>query len=150
MIQQLATVIDVIDNKALLSVHNQGCQSCHLSGACGTGSLGRLLGHRQQPLQVDNLSGLKKGDRVMLELPEKALLYASFSMYLLPLMFMFSFALVAGLLLDASDAINVLAAVIGLFVGLKISASLAAKRFSGFSRPYVYKLGSEFPLSQSI
>ena len=77
MIEELAQVQKLNGDKAIIEIHRQNaCQSCELSGGCGTGSLGRLLGYRKQSLIIQNDYNLKIGDRVVVGLPDKSYLSA--------------------------------------------------------------------------
>jgi sigma-E factor negative regulatory protein RseC len=140
MIQEQAKVVGLQGDQAIIEVDRQsGCSSCELNGACGTGSLGRLLGHRQKPFAVTNNLKLIKGDRVLLQLPENSLLLSGFLVYLLPLFFMFSFSIMADAVLGAQNWLNVAAALIGLFSGLQLSARIVRNRLGKSLQPHVMR-----------
>jgi sigma-E factor negative regulatory protein RseC len=65
---------------------NSTCGQCELSKGCGTGALGRLLGHRSKPILIETDHDLKPGDRLQLGLSESALVKASLTIYGLPLL----------------------------------------------------------------
>ena len=56
---------------------NSTCGQCELSKGCGTGALGRLLGHRSKPIVIETDHDLKPGDRLQLGLSESALVIGS-------------------------------------------------------------------------
>lgn len=61
------------------------CGGCAVNGACGTSLLARYLGPRRLSLQARNAVGARPGERVVIGLPEGALLEASVLAYLVPL-----------------------------------------------------------------
>ena len=136
MIEEQALVIALQVEQAVIQIQRQNaCQSCELSGGCGTGSLGRLLGVRQQSLLLQNDHQLKVGDIVIIGLPEKHFIYAGFLMYLLPLISLFIFAIISDYLFDATQWANVVAAFIGLALGLIFTAKLSNKTFASQLQP---------------
>ncbi len=63
---------------AIIRMQRQSaCSHCELNKGCGTGAIGRLLGHRSKPLAIRNDYDLKAGDRVLVGLPDRAFLNAS-------------------------------------------------------------------------
>ena len=122
MIEEKARVTAIRDGFAVIEVvRTSGCQSCELKSGCGTGSLGRLLGFKPKPFTVKNELGLKPGDTVMLAVAERSFALAGFLVYLLPLLTLFLFAIVADVLLGTSDVFTVLAGLFGLATGLYFS-----------------------------
>lgn len=141
MIHEQARVTAVKGNKVIIQVQKQqGCQSCELSGGCGTSSLGRLLGYRASLLTVDNDQQLKIGDKVMVSLAEEKLVSAGLLVYLLPLITLFLFAGLAEVVFASVDGLNVVAALIGLFTGLKLSAWVARHFYSQQFKPVIKRL----------
>ena len=128
MAEEQARVIAADDTTVTLQLEQQkGCHSCELSSACGTASLGRLLGFRGFDLKLDNDAGLKVGDKVILSVSDHAVVMASLLIYLFPLLGMFvgaSLVYAAG----ASEFWVIVAAAIGLFSALRAAGYLA--RFS--------------------
>ena len=103
---------------------NATCGQCELNKGCGTGALGRLMGHRSKPIQLHTDRDLEPGDRVMLGLPESALVKASLMIYGLPLLGM----VVAGILsalVTSSEFLVVVAAFAGFFAGFKFARIIA-------------------------
>lgn len=136
MIEEQAQVIALKGGKAIIEIHDQSaCQNCELSGGCGTGSLGKLLGYRKQSLSIINDQQLQVGQRVIIGLPEKYFLYAGFLMYLLPLLILFLFATVSDLVFQSTQWINAIAAISGLLAGLKLTSVLSHKVFADKLQP---------------
>lgn len=100
------------------------CGQCELSKGCGTGALGRLLGHRGKPILIETGHDLKPGDTLLLGLSESALVKASLAIYGLPLLGMVCAGLLTTLL-TTSEGLVVVAAVAGFFAGFKMANFLA-------------------------
>ena len=130
MIEELARVKSLAGDKAVVEVMRQsGCQGCQMNASCGTGSLGRLLGFRGRPLVIDNTHDLRIGDRVVIGLQDNAYVTAAVLVYLLPLLLMLAFAILADVVLRAPDAMVALVAVGGLAGGIYLSAQIARLYF---------------------
>lgn len=149
MIEEKASVISLQGDQAIIQMQRQsGCQSCELSEGCGTGSLGRLLGYRQQNLSIHNDHKLDVGDNVIIGLPEKHFIAVGFLMYLLPLICLFAFAIFANFIFDATQWINAVASLLGLTSGLIITARLSNQTFAGKLQPQFIR--QEFPVETGI
>ncbi len=106
-------------------VRETACGGYELNRSCGTGALGRLLGHRRKPLTLESERALRPGDRVTLSLSERALVKASLLVYGLPLCAMLCAGLLAYALAPAAEWIVALASALGFALGL-----YAASRWS--------------------
>lgn len=106
MLEQTATVIDIEDGQLILEVRPQSsCHGCAVNKGCGTAVLAKTVGQRVVHFRLDNTIGARKGDTVVLGLPEHAVLKGALIIYLLPLLVMLLVALVADATL-AADADN--------------------------------------------
>jgi sigma-E factor negative regulatory protein RseC len=114
----LVTAVDD-DGFARVKVHRvEACHSCEAKGPCQA-----LGGKREEVvLRVENTLGAKRGDLVVLGLPEVSVISASAAVYLIP-----ASALIGGALLGAdlgpsvglsSDPAALIGAAAGLLVGL--------------------------------
>ena len=131
MIEEHALVCETNDHQAVIEVQRQSaCNSCSLEQGCGVGSLGRLIGHRALTFSIQNKHKLKKGDHIVIGLPDRAFLKAGFLIYLLPLINLFLFASVSDIVFKASEWVNVLAAILGLAFGLWWASHWSASRHS--------------------
>jgi sigma-E factor negative regulatory protein RseC len=111
------------------------CGSCSANGACGTSLLERVFGRRQQILAVSNPVGAVLGDRVIVGIPEAAMLEAAFAAYLVPLVAMMAGGVcaewLAGHLLPGwADGISVLGGLLGLAAGIWWLAGFSNRRRS--------------------
>ncbi|GEM_PF-55409 len=93
VIEEQATVVEASASTVWVeAVRRSTCGSCSASAGCGTSLLDRFLGRRPLRLEVDNSLAVAIGDRVIVGVPEGAMLRAAAAAYLSPL---------AGLLLGA-------------------------------------------------
>ncbi len=131
MIEELGTVVAVHGELAEVeSRRRSACGSCEVSGACGTSLLERFFGRRRLLLTVHNPIGARPGDRVVVGIPEQALLSASFAAYMVPLLAMLGGGIAGGMLAGGlapqhGDGLSILGGAAGL-----ASALLWLGRFS--------------------
>ena len=123
MISQTVEVRQANADYLLVSPVQSGCQSCS-SGSCGVANIANLFGSRPRTLKVKNHAyNYRVGDHVELLLDEKLFMKSVLIQYLLPLLGMFCFALVGGLMTQHLVFQFVLA-VLGLVAGIFISRKL--------------------------
>ncbi|MCP4876703.1 MAG: SoxR reducing system RseC family protein [Gammaproteobacteria bacterium] len=115
------------------------CAGCDLNQACGTGALGRLLGQRRKPLIIDTEHEYAPGDRLLLGLPESALVKVSLTIYGLPLLGMVVAGLLA-VLASAAEILVVLIAIIGFFCGYKFATYLTQKLEQDLLVPHIIEI----------
>lgn len=122
MIEERAVVTRVDNGQVYVQAVNIGnCQRCAEGNGCGGGLLGRLARHRQYSIAVQSrVTGLRAGDAVVLGISGDALLSASALVYLLPLVGMIGFGVLASHLLNANDLLVAAFAVAGLASGLLV------------------------------
>ena len=138
MITEKATVVSLSGNRAEIEMHRQSaCSHCELSGGCGTGAIGRLLGKRNKPVAIKTDQILKPGDRLELGLPEKAFLKANLLIYGLPLLGLFAGSGLAEFLLPDAELATFVLAVLGLVSGLAVSAGMASNQFASQFNPEI-------------
>jgi len=136
MIEERAKVVKLQDNLAIIEMQRQsGCQSCSLSGGCGVGSLGRLLGQRNQVYSIPNQQDLQPGESIIIGIPNGSFLLASLLMYLLPLISLFLFGLVAQLIFHSNDVVTALLSLVGLALGLFLTLRLTSMDFARNFQP---------------
>lgn len=100
------------------------CGHCELEQGCGTGAIGRLLGHRSKPLVIETEQNLQPGDQVLLGMSESVLVKASLMIYGLPLIGMMLVGSLVYRLSAAPEWLVVVAAGAGFFAGFKIATYL--------------------------
>jgi len=144
MVKEQAKVTGLDGNWALVQMQRQSaCSHCELSNGCGTGAIGRLLGHRRKPVKIKNEHRLKPGDNVVLGLPEEALLKASLLIYGLPLLGLIGGGLLALWIIGESELFAFIFAAAGFATGLQMSARLARKNFSNQFSPKILQVRGE-------
>lgn len=128
MLTEQAIVTRCDDRQVEVELQRQSaCSGCELNEGCGTGALGRLLGHRGKPLVIESEQNLKPGDRVTLALPENTLVKASLMLYGLPLLGMILAGSIAYGLFDAPEWLVALASGGGFYAGFRLASNYSQK-----------------------
>ncbi len=130
MIEENGVVVGLKGEWAIVKpITSGGCSSCSANQGCGTASLARFFGQRQQQHYAHNPLHAKPGDRVVMGLEEKALVSGSLLMYLLPLLFMIMGAIFLSNWVTipgwGADAMASLGLGMGLVLGLGITRGLS-------------------------
>jgi len=104
--EEKAVVLEVKDKEAKVKIkRNKSCYGC---GLCSLNPSGMMV------CEVDDPLGVKVGDRVLVEIPDKSFLKAAFVLYLLPIS-----GLIIGSLIGSK--FNPHASIFGGFIGLILS-----------------------------
>lgn len=126
------------NREAVIEVERSGaCDRCHARGACAM-----TLGERRLEMTVGNPLGATVGQRVTVELDDRAFLAACALVYLIPLAALLAAAVAAHLALAAGplaawrDPGSAVAALLGLAAGLGV-VRLIEKRIRDPRRPYL-------------
>ena len=140
MLTETARVLSRDGSRVELELQRaSACGHCELSEGCGTGALGRLLGHRARTLTIETSRPCNPGDEVLLALPEAALVRTSLLLYGMPLL-----GLVAGAALAIAanfpEWMVVASAALGLFAGFRIAARRARKLEQRGCAPYIREI----------
>jgi len=144
MIEEQAIVSGLEGDLAIIRMQRQSaCSHCELNKGCGTGAIGRLLGHRSKPLAIRNDYDLKAGDRVLVGLPDRAFLNASLLIYGLPLVALIGGGLIAQWAFAGSELSVFIFSTAGFFAGLWFSGQIAKNHFSQQFNPRILEVGSE-------
>ena len=144
MIEEQAIVIQTRGNHVEIQMQRQSaCNHCDLNRGCGTGAIGRLLGHRSKPLIIETSLPLKMGDQVVLGMPDSSFLTASLLIYGLPLFTLVCSAMLGQLLFNGSEGLVLGFALAGFVAGLAFSAKKAKTRFSTEFSPRILQINSE-------
>lgn len=126
VIEEQGRVVSVEPGSAWVeTVRQSTCGSCQARAGCGQALLQRLgSGARQGFIRVLCDIPPRVGDQVVIGLPENAVVKASISMYILPLVGLFSAAILADSA-GLAEPLIILSALFGLasgFVGVRIYA----------------------------
>ena len=145
MIEERAQVIEIKDNVLFLQAQTQSaCGSCAANKGCGTSLLAKVVGRKFTHFQADNNVNAKVGDIVVVGLAEEALLKGSMVMYVIPILAMLVFALLADYFLAADvlyrDLMIAATSIMGLIWGSLLSKWYFARESSvGLFAPVVLR-----------
>lgn len=131
MIEEVGRVISVNgDNLVVETIKQSSCSSCSAQKNCGQSLLAKIGDGRKLQIAVDNPEHLsvKPDDQVVLGVEESTFLSASVLIYLLPLVAMFVFAVMAQFA-ASSEPVIIVSALAGLLAGF-LAARLISRRFS--------------------
>ncbi len=126
MIEEQAQVVEIKGDVLLLQAQTQSaCGSCAANKGCGTSLLSKVVGRKFTQFQADNSVNANVGDTVIVGIPEDALLKGSMVMYLIPIVAMLIFALLADYflteLMPSRDLMIAVTAIMGLVFGSLVS-----------------------------
>jgi len=144
MIKEQAIVTRTRGKHVEIQMQRQSaCNHCDLNRGCGTGAIGRLLGHRSKPLIIETSLPLKMGDQVVLGMPDSSFLRASLLIYGVPLFALVCSATLGQWLFNGSQSLVLVSALAGFVAGLGFSAKQAKSRFSTEFSPRILAINSE-------
>ncbi len=126
MIEETARVVAIENNQLLLEAETRAaCNACAAKQGCGTSVLAKWVGRKFTRFQAPNTVNARVGDEVVVGLAEEAMLKGSVFVYLLPLLAMIGFALLADGLISmdtaSRDLLVLVSAVAGFVFMLFIS-----------------------------
>jgi sigma-E factor negative regulatory protein RseC len=117
MIEEYAVVLQCKQNLAELEIERRtACGICGQKRGCGNATWGKLLGHKSHTFQAQNSINAKVGDTVVVGIDEHVALRSVFFLYVVPLLSMIIFSVLADILFD-NQLYVVFAAVLGLAIG---------------------------------
>lgn len=129
MVEGIARVVAIDGGRVWLEAETTGaCASCSAKAGCASGDKSSRRVPRRFAMNND-FDG-RIGDRIVVGIPEGALLRASATAYLLPLLAMLAAAVMAEHL-GGGDAVAALAAVAGLVGGLVLARARAVRLVAG-------------------
>lgn len=125
MITEDAIVVAIENDQTWIETQRKSaCGQCSASKGCGTSVLAKVVGNKLSKMKAINNIDAKEGDQVVVGLNEAYLLKGAFMTYLLPLLYLFLFALLGKFLspffqIFNNELIIIIFAGLGLFLGLK-------------------------------
>jgi sigma-E factor negative regulatory protein RseC len=133
VIEERARVIAIKNDQLLLEAETRAaCNACEARQGCGTSVLSKWVGRKFTRFQAPNTVNASVGDEVVVGLAEEAMLKGSVFVYLLPLVAMIIFALLADGLISADaatrDLLVLVSAVVGFSLALTISRLVLSSR----------------------
>ena len=118
MIEETARVIAIENNQLLLEAETgAACNACAARQGCGTSVLSKWVGRKFTRFQAPNTVNARVGDEVVVGLAEEAMLKGSVFVYLLPLLAMIGFALLADSLISTDTGLRDLLVLISAVAG---------------------------------
>ncbi len=138
MLEEKATIIRVENAQTWVEIKgSQGCHQCGQKSSCGTSILSSLFKKEPQFFRVNNQINAKKGEQVIIGIPENIFLKASFLGFIVPLLSMIFFAMIGYqasvfLLFNVADLFAIIFGGFGLFMGLKFVTSYIEKQKSSY------------------
>jgi sigma-E factor negative regulatory protein RseC len=144
MMKEQAIVTGLDGHWAIVQMQRKNtCSHCELNKGCGTGAIGKLLGHRSKPIKIKNEYALAPGDSLELGLPDRVFLKASLLIYGLPLLGLIVAGMLSQVFFGESELLSLAFAAAGFMAGLQISASLAQNQYSDQLSPKVLQVRGE-------
>ena len=134
MIEETAIVVKTKGHTVWLeSAASSGCGQCQSKAGCGQTAFSQLFGLKKPQFKAESKGLLNEGDHVLVGIDERALVRGSMLVYLLPLILMIFFAVIAAgvssLLGITHEGITIVGGLIGLYAGFRY-ASLKALIFT--------------------
>jgi len=121
MIEENARVIAIENNQLLLEAETKAaCNACAAKQGCGTSVLSKWVGRKFTRFQAPNTVNAQVGDEVVVGLAEEAMLKGSVLVYLLPLLAMIGFALLADSLISTDTASRDLLVLVSAVAGFAL------------------------------
>lgn len=121
MIEENARVIAIENNQLLLEAETRAaCSACAAKQGCGTSVLSKWVGRKFTRFQAPNTVNARVGDEVVVGLAEEAMLRGSVLVYLLPLLAMIGFALLADSLISTDTASRDLLVLVSAVAGFAL------------------------------
>ena len=123
MIEETGTIVEADEHYAWVeAASSSSCSHCTANQACGTASLQKWFNRRPNRLRVVNDQNLNAGERVVIGIPEQALVKGSFLVYMLPLLCMIAGAMLGVFINDLMqwhfrDALSIIFALLTLIGG---------------------------------
>lgn len=133
MIKELGRVIKAEDQFIWVETSvKSSCSTCAAKSNCGTSAIAEAVAGKTVVNKVKNTENAKLDDQVEIGIPEETLLTGAFYLYLLPLVFAISGALVSQFWLSkfivVSEGIVILATLVAGGLGFSVARYLIARQ----------------------
>ncbi|MDP2152502.1 MAG: SoxR reducing system RseC family protein [Methylotenera sp.] len=117
MIEEYAVVIQCKQDVAELEIERRtACGICGQKRGCGNATWGKLLGHKTHKFVAHNAIKAKVGDAVVVGIDEHVALRSVFFLYVVPLLSLVIFSVMAEVLFQ-NQLYVVVSAILGLIIG---------------------------------
>ncbi|VAW93532.1 hypothetical protein MNBD_GAMMA22-764 [hydrothermal vent metagenome] len=129
MIEEKAKVISTCGDSIVIETQKKtSCGSCRVNKTCGTGIISKYLTPKTVSYNIKNTINAKVGDKIIVGINERVFLFGSFLVYILPLLFILIFALVADYIANQFALVNTESLVI-LMSGVGFIFSIVFMRY---------------------
>lgn len=119
MQQESAQVTNIEGDYAFLKAsRNSSCGSCSSKGSCGSFKLINSASASNPLIKVKNTLNLNAGDIVQLDFSSSRLIQGTLLVYIIPILSLFVFAIIAKLIIG--EGASIVAGLAGLFIALFI------------------------------
>ncbi len=126
MIIQPAKVIAETNSTYLLeTLPKSACPRCESGKGCGGGILAQAFANKTYQLSINKNKPLKLQEMIQIGIQSTMLVRASIVLYLVPLLFMVTGAVVVGIYTENQDFYTVMAAIAGFLTGVYIARLLS-------------------------
>jgi sigma-E factor negative regulatory protein RseC len=130
MLEHNGTVVVATPASVLIETEQRSaCGHCSVGDRCGASVIAGLFKRRANTIRLDNSMDLQSGDNVVIGIPEQLLLRAALWAYMVPMLFMITFALIVSTA-GYADLYVFFASVVGLFNGLYLARVLHSHKMS--------------------
>lgn len=122
MVEEIATVVASEQDGLWLTTSPAGsCNSCQVSGDCGTGIVAKTFTPRQRRFFVKSDLALLPGEQVRIGMAEQSLVTAALLVYLLPLLLMIVSITLLHSLWSLPEPALLLVAAVALYAGFRLA-----------------------------
>jgi len=126
MIEEIAEVIDCRNGEVTVqSKIKNACSGCEQKSTCASGQVASAIPQKKLTLAFENSLKLSVGDKVLIGIPEKALLQTAATAYLFPLIGLLLFSGIAQWLIQLQiltfEPFVIIVGCIGGFLGYKLA-----------------------------
>lgn len=131
MLESTGKVVEATPASVLIETERRSaCGHCSVGDTCGTSVIAGLFRRGSNRVRLDNSLSVQAGDEVVIGIPEHLLLRAALWAYMVPLVFMITFALIVATAGHA-DIYVFIASMAGLFNGLYLAGVIHKRKISG-------------------
>jgi sigma-E factor negative regulatory protein RseC len=131
MIEEMARVVAIENDQLLLEAETRAaCNACATRQGCGTSVLSKWVGRKFTRFQATNTVNARVGDEVVVGLAEEAMLRGSVFVYLLPLLAMIGFALLADGMISTDTASRDLLVLVSALCGFALMLFISRRFLS--------------------
>lgn len=111
-------------------ISKSACSSCHNQTSCGVGVVSKAFSDKSQYFELPYKEGMKVDNFIELQISNGDLIKSASLIYLLPIFFFISSALLVKSLFDVNEAVLIAISILSTGVGFIVTRIVANKLFS--------------------